>query len=488
MHEITKLNHNVYDAIELLIDGDHDLNEIGYHLEKMNLYEYLYLLDKILLKVDIGGDLLKILFDFDYDCLSQDSLFESEAAVGGIHFKKFLSYPYDLIDQISHHNIFDRAFTLINMLNNSNIKLINRLVINVNKKIKILSGISKLIILTDQYSPEESFEYEAEDEWGNFIKQYYNHYNLVKKNAYDLICLPDFSGDPNFEYYFKNTLQREIIDCLNIITNLHSNIYDYNYLALLPCLKSQQEFKKIVSDNFLKKKSNSFDEKKMLIESIAEYSRRTNTDHYDFMLFRQVQTEKIMNDGTIRVECTTKALPTHYKEIIRWIQNEFKISLNDLRNKKLHSSKITLKNISPYKLHSFMCNLFCEKIYELTDADRGKLMTLFDNLFHWDKKFKIIPERHPGKFNFNNIKGTRLFVTILVLLDKYDRIVLKALNLKDLLIFHLKDPQINKKCCISDGIRKMVTEIRNEDEHILLNEVLSEKDLNSKHIFISKLS
>lgn len=484
MHDITKLSHNVYDTIELLKEGGCDLNEIGYHLEKMNLYEYLYLLDKILLKVDIGGDLLKILFDFDYDCLSQDSLFESEAAVGGIHFKKFLSYPYDLIDQISHHNIFDRAFTLINMLNSSNIKLINRLVINVNKKIKILSGISKLIILTDQSSPEDSFEYEEEDECGNLIKQHYSHYDLVKKNAYDLICLPDFSEDPNFEYFFKNTLEREIIDCLNIISNLQSNIYDYNYLALLPCLKSQQEFKKIVSENFFKKKSNSFSGKKMLIESIAEYSRRTNTNHYDFMLFRQDQTEKIMHDGTIRVECTTKEPPIHYEEIISWIQNEFEISLNDLRNKKLYSNKITLKNISPYRLHSFMCELFCEKIYELTDTDKGKLMTLFNNLFQWDEKFRKIPERHPGKFNLNNIEGTRLFVRILVLLDKYERIVLNACNLKDLLIFHLKDAQINKKCCISDGIRKMITEIRSEDEHILLNEV----GLNSKHIFISKLS
>lgn len=341
INNITKLSHDVYDAIEILKEGDYDLNDIDYCLERMNLYEYLYFLDKILLKVDIGEDLLKILFDFNYDCLSQDSLFES-GAVNKICFKKFHSYPYDLIHQISHYNIFDKTFTLVNVLNNNNLKPIDRLIISVNKKIKILSGMSNLMILTDQYSPEESFEYDEEDEWGNIRKQWFNHYNLVKKNAFDLISLPDFFEDKNLKECIKNTLQREIIDCLEIINSLQIDIYDYNYLALLPCLKSQQEFKKIVSKQFLNKKSNSFSGKKLLIGSIAEYSRRTNTDYYDFMLFKSVQTQRILNNGTVYVESTKSPPPIHYQEIIDWIVNEFKISLNHIRS-------ISIDDIKKYR-------------------------------------------------------------------------------------------------------------------------------------------
>lgn len=178
---------------------------------------------------------------------------------------------------------------------------------------------------------------------------------------------------------------------------------------------------------------------------------------------------------------------TNFKMFIEYELEETLLKYKNSKQKELvlYSKRIELKNVSPYKLHQFIVNYFNQRVCNLDDDQSGRLMSLFYKIFDWNiNQYKNIPKSTTGIFNLYNKDGLRAVLIILTLLHKNNLICYFNHSLvSDLLIFNLKDDNINQRLGLSDRLRK---ELKKHDL-MSKNELAKELNLENNQEFVGKI-
>lgn len=466
--QYNNISYKAIRLIEVFKSKSIDLKEKDFYkqsFENLTSFEYLYVLNEILLETTINLEVLEILFDFTY---LEGNFYEGKILNRTdqklIDFISYRTSFTDFLDCINDFEITDRIIYLLKAKNEYWDSL-NNLKFGVLKKINLLSSTVDIVVPykkvhetywveSNYYVPDNKFH-----ETNTFLEEGDIQLDFVYKEVIESVFNVIQQSISEKTEIYDNQRVSVLIDTLleencKILKSFSFNSNDYKFQMLELLLVDVDEWKSKIYRDLTTSKTNFYLKKEYYINCLKEFKKRTSKEYVSKII-------DIVTENNIEVvngeEITTIQMKESSKidDLINWIEGTFesprKIKKIDFIKASYiiptHNRINLSPNISQPTLLNLLKKFLCEIDIELKKDKIDSLKSFISNLTVYTEKVhhkKLIDKIPYQKINYIPQEHFKDFVKIFLVLKENSLIISTKKSILDLFvdIFYIKEHKV----------------------------------------------